>query len=103
MRKVAERVPIARHAFTLPDEERIEIPRHAAQLAWIPGAERVAAPLLHFMNLPLEPAHRSEDPAQQSRESHQQQQHQTDEPADELPPKLPQLLLVRAQADRYAE
>ena len=46
---------------------------------------------------------RRQHPAQQRRERHQQRQHQADEPAEQLAPEAPQLLLVGTQAHRHAE
>ena len=47
MRQVSERVPVARDALAFTNQQRIEIARHATQLARITTAQDIAAALLH--------------------------------------------------------
>src|SRR5690242_15330903 len=101
--EIPERVTVARHALALADQQRIEIASDAGELARIAAAESLAAPLLDLMDFTLHAPHGREHPTQQRGERYEQQQHQRDEPASELAPEAPQLLLIGTETRRHAE
>ena len=101
--EIAERVAIARDALALTDEQRVEIRRRPRELARIAAAELSLRP---SSTSSISRSRRRTGASTQRNSAarrQQQRQHEADEPAEQLAPEPPQLLLVGRQAHRDAE